>query len=73
MPPHRKSAHKARERICRLTEASKKARIDSGKEVSASSRANDGGSDTDFLEKTVVQAPQITLKGPIPLLVVNSA
>lgn len=66
MPPHHESAHKARERIRKLTESSKKARIESGAEESASSRASDNGSDTDPLDETVVLTPRITLEGPRP-------
>lgn len=62
--PHRESAQKARERICKLTKSSKKARMKLGEEESASSRASNNGTDTDPRDKTVVLTPWITLKGP---------
>lgn len=61
MSPHRESAQKASERIRKLTESSKKPRMESGAEKSASSRASYDGSNTDNFDKKVVPAPRITL------------
>lgn len=73
MPSHRTRAQNARERIRKLTESSKKARLESGAKESASWRASDDSSYTDLLDETVIPAFKITLNAPYPASELDSA
>lgn len=64
MPTHRERAQNACERFRKLTELSKKARMEPEAEESAISHAIDDGSETNLLDDTVLAAQRITLKGP---------
>lgn len=57
MPAHRKSAQNVCESICKLTEISKKARINLIAKESASLRKSDDSSDIDRLDETSYMPP----------------